>query len=251
MIQPRETFHFKPPIQIIGDWMLGLTDLEVYNSSFNITEKNNKFELYRDSSNKFGFLELKDELEEILSISHITPELLQDKIKGPRNIDEFSKLSHDKKKCDGYMILLLAYARSPFRDFESYLRIVAGLDEEDIRLILNQYNSHFISYELTPGIYTIQDISVAIHTFSGHSEIIQIEYDDISMKTKIILKFKDGVHRRFGLATLRFDEKSFFHTLLGFTQYWDYKPTDSSILGIPVVYISDKILNLRTIDKIH
>ena len=34
MIKPRETFHFKPPNQIKGDWMLGLTDLEVYNSIF-------------------------------------------------------------------------------------------------------------------------------------------------------------------------------------------------------------------------
>ena len=42
MIKPKETFHFKPPIQINGDWMLGLTDLEVYKSYFNITEENNK-----------------------------------------------------------------------------------------------------------------------------------------------------------------------------------------------------------------
>ena len=162
--------------------MIGLTDLEVYKSIFNITEQNNKFEIYRGTSNKFGILELKDELEEILNISHFSPEHLQDEILGPRIFDEFLKLSHEKKNSDGYMILLLGYARSPFRDFESYLRIVVGLDEEDIQLILKQYNSHFITYELTPGIYTIQDISDGVHTFSGHSEIIQNEYDDISMK---------------------------------------------------------------------
>ena len=27
MIKPRKTFHFKPPIQIQGDWMIGLADL--------------------------------------------------------------------------------------------------------------------------------------------------------------------------------------------------------------------------------
>ena len=32
MIKPKETFHFKPSIQIEGDWMLDLIDLEVYNS---------------------------------------------------------------------------------------------------------------------------------------------------------------------------------------------------------------------------
>ena len=55
MFKPRETFHFRPPIQIQGCWMIGLTDLELHNSIFNITEENNKFEFFRDSSNKFGF----------------------------------------------------------------------------------------------------------------------------------------------------------------------------------------------------
>ena len=59
MYKPRETFHFKPSIQIRGPWMIGLTSLEVYNSIFNITERNNKFELYRDTSNKFGFFRNK------------------------------------------------------------------------------------------------------------------------------------------------------------------------------------------------
>ena len=53
MIKPRETFHFNPPIQINGKWMIGLTALEVYNSILNETEENNKFEIYRDTSTKF------------------------------------------------------------------------------------------------------------------------------------------------------------------------------------------------------
>ena len=250
MIKPRETFHFKPPIQVKGDFMIGLTDLEVYNSIFNITEENNKFEFYRDSSNKFGFLELKDELEEILIIPIISTEHLQDDEIGPRIIDEYYKLSHEKKNSDGYRVFLMGYSRSLFRDFESNLRIVVGLDEKDIQLILEEYNSHFITYELTPGIYTNQDFSDAVHTFNGHSEIIQIEYDDINMKTKLILKFvNDEVG--FALGTLRFDERSFFHTLLGFTPYWDYKPTNSNRDGIPGVYTSNKILNLSGTNKIH
>ena len=39
MIKPRQTFHFNPTIQVVDDWMIGLTDLEVYNSIFNITKK--------------------------------------------------------------------------------------------------------------------------------------------------------------------------------------------------------------------
>ena len=140
MNKSRETFQFRPSIQIQGSWMLGLKDLEVYNSIFNITERNNKFEIYRDSCNKFGFLDLKDELEEILNIPHISQKHLQDDEIGPRIIDEFYKLSHEKINSDGYMIILLGYAGSLFRDFESYLRNVVGFDEEDIQLILKLFN---------------------------------------------------------------------------------------------------------------
>ena len=150
--EPRKTFHFKPPISTEGSCMIGLTSLEVYNSIFSITEHKNKFELYSDTSHKFGFLELKDELEEILNISHISQEHLEDEILGLRIINEFIKLSGGKRHSDGYFMLLMGYDASPFRDFESYLRIVVGLDEEDIQLILKQYNSQFITYELTPGI---------------------------------------------------------------------------------------------------
>ena len=122
------------------------------------------------------------------------------------------------------------------------MRVIVRLDEEDIQLILKEYNSHFITYELPPGIYSIQDTSDTIHTFSGPMESIQIEYDDISMKTKIILNYIGG-QEMFVLETLRFDERSFFHTLLGFIPYWDYKS--------PGVYTSDKILNIYTINKIH
>ena len=242
MTKPRETFHFTPPTEIKEDWMLGLVNLEVYNSIFNITEENNKFELYRDTSDKFGFLELKDEIEEILDISHITSEHLDHEVLGPQIIDEFIKLSNEKRNSDGYMILLYGYTRSRFRDFESFLRIVIGLDEEDIQLILNEYNSHFITYELTPGIYSIQDISDTVYTFNVNNESMQVEYDDISMKTKTILKYF-GERKMFVLGTLRFDERSFFHTLLGFTPYWDYKHS--------TVYTSDKFLNLNTVNKIH
>ena len=86
MIKPRETFHFKPPIQIKGDWMIGLTDLEVYNSTFNITEENNKFDLYKFPDEKSGGLtyeKVRDEIEKDLDIEDITAEDLQDEIIGP------------------------------------------------------------------------------------------------------------------------------------------------------------------------
>ena len=239
MLKSKEIFHFNPPIQTKGDWMLGLIDLEVYNSIFNITKENNKFELYTDTSDEFSFEELKDEIEEILDIPNITDDHLEDDTLAPRIIETYRKLRLDKSSHDGYIILLTGYINSSFRDFESYLRIFVGLEEDNIRLILKQYNEKFVIYQLDPGNYTIEDLKKAVYSLGDHEGTLQIEYDDLNKKVKLILT-------RFGntFGTLRFDKKSFFHTLLGFTPYWDYKPTN--------VYTSDKvILNLNRINKIH
>ena len=189
MLKSRETFHFKPPIQTKGDWMLGLIDLEVYNSIFNITKENNKFEVYTDTFDEFSFHELQDEVAEILNISSITDDHLDDKATADRIAETYWKLRSDKITHDGYIILLTGYARSLFRDFESYLRIAVGLEEDNIRLILKQYSEKFITYELDPGNYNIEDIHQAVYSLDDHKGNIQIEYDEINKKVKLIFFF--------------------------------------------------------------
>ena len=247
MLKSREIFHFNPPIHTKGDWMLGLIDLEVYNSFFNITKENNKFALYTDTIDRFSIVKLKDEVEEILNISEITNDHLEYETLAPRIAETYRKLRYHKTSHDGYIIILMGYARSPFRDFESYLRIVVGLEENNIQLILKQYNEKFITYELDPGSYTIEDLKKAVYPLRDHEGTLQIEYDDLNKKVKLILT-------RFAeiFGTLRFDKKSFFHTLLGFTPYWDYKPRNAIHADAPGVYTSDKIiLSIYTINKIH
>ena len=62
----------------------------------------------------------------------------------------------------------MGYARSPFRDFESYLRNVVGLDEDDIQLISKESNSKSLTYEIVPGFYSIEDISKAVYKMGNH-----------------------------------------------------------------------------------
>ena len=97
------------------------------------------------------------------------------------------------------------YARSPFKDFESYLRIVIGLVEVNIRLILKQCNETFVTYELDPGNYTIKDLQEAVYPLGDHQNTLQNKYDDIKKKVKLFLT-------RFGstFGTLRFDKNRFF-----------------------------------------
>ena len=243
MTKPRETFHFKPPIQIKGDWMIGLTDLEIYNSIFNITEENNKFDLYKFPDEKTGgvtYEKVRDEIEKDLDIEDITAEDLQDDIIGPIIIEEYEEQVTKRMNDEQYMNILAFYTSSVFQDFESFLRTQIDLVEDDIKLVLDEYNSSFITYELEPGIYTFKDISEALFNiiqfeYPGPSNVIDIEYDDITMKTKLVVNS--------GIIAIRFDEKSFFSTILGFTPGWDYKHYNK--------YINQKIVNLSNTNKIH
>ena len=132
----------------------------------------------------------------------------------------------------------MGYALSPFPDFESYLRIVVGLDEDDIQLNLKQYNSNFITCKKSPGIYSVKEISEFVYTMGDHEKTLQLENDEISVKTKLILTQFGGT-----FVTLRLDEKSFFNALLRFTPNWDYKLANAIYAVSPGVYISEKTIN--------
>ena len=155
MNKSRESFHFRPPIQVKGDWMIGLTDLEVYNSIFNITEENNKFELYKFPYERAGgitYEKVRDEIEKDLDIEDITAADLQDDMIGPIIIDEYREQVTKRMKDEQYMNILAFYTSSVFQDFESFLRTQIDLIEDDIKLVLDEYNSSFITYELEPDI---------------------------------------------------------------------------------------------------
>ena len=73
-----------------------------------------------------------------------------------------------------------------------------------------------MSHELSPGIYTIKDVSDAVYTMGDHAGTLKFEYDDISMKAEPILPQFRGTFR-----LLRFDEYLFLLLYWGFTPYCD------------------------------
>ena len=154
-----------------------------------------------------------------MDLEDITAEDIQDHIIGPIIIEEYKKQVTKRMNDEQYMNILAIYTSSVFQDFESFLRTQIDLVEHDIKLVLDEYNSSFITYELPPGLYTFKDISEALFNiiqfeYPGPSNVIDIEYDDITMKTKLVV--------RSGIIAIRFDENSFFNTVLGFTPGWDY-----------------------------
>ena len=143
-------------------------------------------------------------------------------------------------KNDKFMRILSIYVSSIFQDFESFLRTEVDPVEDDIRLVLDEYNSSLIKYEFTPGIYTVKDLSEALFNilqseYPGPSNVIDIEFDDMTRKSKLVVSN--------GIIAIRFDEKSFFNTMLSFNPNWDYKHYNE--------YISQKIVTLTSTNKLH
>ena len=107
MNKPKETCHFKPPIQINGEWIIELTDLEVYNSIFMIRKKNINFQLHTAPlDSEFSYTEMKHKIEELLDLSHITPEDLEHKTRGPDIIKTYRELSIEESQTDRYYFFI-------------------------------------------------------------------------------------------------------------------------------------------------
>ena len=174
-----------------------------------------------------------------MDIEDITAEDLQDDIIGPIINEEYEEQVTKRMNDEQYMNILAIYIRSVFQDFESFLRTQIDLVEDDIKLVLDEYNSSFITYELEPGIYSYREISEALFyilqsEYPQFGSEILIRLDDISRKTKLVVNS--------GIIAIKFDEKSFFSTIFGFTAGWDYKHYNQ--------YLSQKIVNLSSTIKI-
>ena len=97
-----------------------------------------------------------------LDISDITATDLQDDIIAPIIIKEYKEQVTKRMKDEQYMKILAIYTSSVFQDFENFLRTQIDLVEDDVKLVLDEYNSSFITDELDPGIYSYRDISEAL-----------------------------------------------------------------------------------------
>ena len=153
-----------------------------------------------------------------MDISDITATDIQDDTIAPIIIEEYREQKTKRMKDEQYMRILSIHTSSVFEDFEKILRTQIDLVEDDIKLVLDENNSSFITYDLVPGIYTFEDLSEALFKilqleYPGPSNVIDIENDDLTMKTRLVV--------RFGIIAITFDEKSSFSIFLGFTSGWD------------------------------
>ena len=175
-----------------------------------------------------------------MEITDITATDLQDDTMGPIIIDEHRKQVTKRMKEEKYMDILAFYFMSVFQDFEKFLRTEIDSVEDDFKLILDEENSSFVTYELQPGSYTFAGLSEAVFNIlqlenPGSKNAIDIEIDDITRKSKLVVKP--------GIIAIRLDEKLFLSTILGFNYDWDHNHYNKDT--------SQKYVNFSTTNQIH
>ena len=188
MNKQKESFSFDIPLDLPEQWMMGVTSLEVYNTVYNITEKNNKLKLFTTEQNLKEYKVATEFMSKIKKLYETSGN------KGISNIEEIKKLINDVK------FKKVVFPENYYNELE---KIIGQINKniEDKTNILDLYGigsvSNCFEIEIPPGAYELIDINNAIQQelinscSSGPDPKfkINIEADTISMKSVLTTSF--------------------------------------------------------------
>ena len=203
MNKQKESFSFDLPLELPEQWMMGVTSLEVYNTLYNITEKNNKHKLFETDKMLKEYKVATEFMSKIKKLYETSGN------KGISNIEEIKKLIND----DYFKKVTLS------ENYYDDLNEIIDQSNQNIKdktkiIVLEEYRivTDCLEIEIPPGAYELIDINNAIQQelinscSSGPDPKfkINIEADTISMKSVLTTSYSIYFH-------------SELNTLLGFT----------------------------------
>ena len=237
MNKQKESFSFDVPLELPEQWMMGVTSLEVYNSVYNITNKNNSFQIQLTDEQLNGI-----DTKLVMNIEYLHRTKQSNFVKTVYNLMDIS--FKNKKKLLKNDLDKIKYIISQYKN-EEWLNI-----DENIKSLVNTIQipsfetidlpimNEKIEIKLQPGIYELSDLNTTIQQklqyYQDHREYkingvnINIEADTISMKS--VLTTSNPIY---------FNSK--LNELLGFT--------DTNY--IEGTHISEKPVMITTTDKVH
>ena len=245
MNKQRQTFSFNPPINLIeeGKWLLTVSSFECTNSVFNITDENNSFSIiipghYQKKADEKTI----DDLNKLLELRSL--ELHVNEVRKRGNIikirdKEYKLIAFDNQKYE----ILQELKNDKYNDLTDLVyRMQLTYDEIIDVLDLKYIPTKRTGYSLNPGFYEVVDLNNILKYILPDNVKLNITIDDIRLKSNLKIN-----------QTLIFTERSFFYTILGFTQSRSYPldDIDGFYQLIAGSYKSDRPINITGIDKIH
>ena len=216
MTKQKESFSFDVSLLLPEKWMMGVTSLEVYNTVYNITEKNNKLEI----------LLTEQQLEEHRVDTELVPK-----------IKDLYETSDDKFIEKTNTLITNSYTKKKKKltrkDFNQLKDLIEVFNYPDQQIHIPDFEIEHDSFgiQLTPGAYELVDINASVKQIINESDYdfkFNIIPDTISMKS--VLTTSNPIH---------FNSK--LNKVLGFTQR-DY-PSGT--------HTSEKPVMITTPDKVH
>ena len=245
MDKQMQSFSFNPPINLVeeGKWLLGVSSLECTNSVFNITNENNSFSIIVPGHYEDKFAEKTiDDLNKLLELKSL--ELHVEKVRERGNKikkgdNEYKLSDFDNQKHE----ILEELKNAKYNDLEDLVyRMRLSYDEIMDILDLKYIPTKRTRYSLNPGIYEVVDLNNTLKHILPDNVKVNITIDDIRLKSNLKIN-----------QTSIFTEKSFFYTILCFTQSRSYPldDIDGFYQLIAGSYKGNKPINITGIDKIH
>ena len=245
MNKQMQTFSFNPPINLLeeGKWLLAVSSFECTNSVFNITDENNSFSIiipghYQNESDEKTI----DGLNKLLELKSL--ELHVEEVRKRGNIIKIADNEYKLSDFDNQKYEILGELKKvKYNDLEDLVyRMRLSYDEIMEILDLKYIPTKRTGYTLNPGIYEIVDLNNTLKYILPDNVKVTITIDDIRLKSNLKTN-----------QTLIFTEKSFFYTILGYTQSHSYplEDIDGHYQLIAGSYKSDRPTNITGIDKMH
>ena len=245
MNKQRQTFSFNPPIILIEEdkWLLAVSSFECTNSIFNITDDNNSFSIIIPGHYETELAEkIIDELNRIFELR--TLKLHVNEVRKRGDIIKIRDKEYQLSDFDNQNYEIIEELKIiKYNDLEDLVyRMRLSYDEIMDILDLNYIPTKRTGYSLKPGIYEVVDLNNTLKHILPNNVKVNITIDDIRLKSNLKIN-----------QTLIFTEKSFFYTILGFTQSRSYPldDIDGFYQLIAGSYKSDKPFNITGIDKTH
>ena len=221
MNKQKESFSFDIPLELPEQWMMGVTSLEVYNTVYNITEKNNKIK----------FFETEKMLKEYKFATEFIPKI--------KNLYETSDIEEIRKLINDVKIKKVVFPNNYYDDLNKIIdQIIQNIKDKTNILDLHGIGSvsNCLGIEIPPGAYELDDTSNTIQqelinscgSLLDSDLKINIKAETISMKS--ILTTSDPIYFN-----------SELNKLLRFTK------TDYS----SGTHISENPVIITTTDKVH
>ena len=245
MKKQMQTFSFNPPINLVeeGRWLLAVSSLECTNSVFNITNENNSFSIITHGHYETEFAEKTiDDLNNLLELKSLELHVEEVRKRGNKikvGDKEYKLLDFDNKKNE----ILEDLKKVKYNDLEDLVYRMRLIYDDSIDILdLKYISTKRTVYSLNPGVYEVADLNNTLKYILPDDVKVNVTIDDIRLKSNL----KNN-------QTLIFTEKSFFYSLLGYTQ--SHQGPLNEIEGfyqlLPGSYKGDKPINITEIDKVH